>query len=51
MVSALRLGHRWWCRIGECAGARTLVVEFAWSRIVGWCSIGECGAARTSVVV
>ena len=25
-VSALRLGHRWWCRIGQCIAARISVV-------------------------
>ena len=30
MVSGLQLGHRWWCRIGDCAAART------------WLSMIEC---------
>ena len=30
LVSGLRLGHRWWCRIGECAATRTSVVVQDW---------------------
>ena len=26
-MNALRLGHKWWSMIGECAMARTLVVD------------------------
>ena len=28
LVSGLWLGYQWWCRIGECVAARTLVVEY-----------------------
>ena len=31
MISALQLGHQWWCRVGECIAARTLVVVLDWS--------------------
>ena len=30
MVTALQLRHLWWCRIGECDAAKTLVVVLDW---------------------
>ena len=30
LISALRLGHQWWCRVGKCAAVRTLVGVYDW---------------------
>ena len=30
LMSVLRLGYQWWCRISECTAARILVVLQDW---------------------
>ena len=52
LVSALRLGHWWWCSIGQCATARTsksLVDKITcWQKVVlAKMHVGKCLKAKS----